>query len=163
MTEVKIHQDSLKFLVVVQAACILLGLVATFSFPVPEEIEAALTVMEELGPSEFGFSMFVGISSLLLFMILWVWSLWQLYHLNQKGFTKFAWAMVLGFIGSFMAGGGWATPMVAAIDEVTLMSAGAILYIGFFFSNAFIDTAPAGQADENKPTPVPEQASNDSQ
>jgi len=163
MTEVKQHQDSLKFLVIVQAASLAFGLIALFSFPVPEEITAALTVMEELEPSEFGFSMFVGLSLILVTMILWVWSLWQLYHLNQKGFTKFVWATVLGFIGSFTAGGDWSTPMVAAIDSVGLLSAGAILYIGFFFSNAFIDTAPAGQTDENKATPVLEQASNDSQ
>jgi hypothetical protein len=163
MTEVKQHQDSLKFLVIVQAACLLFGLIALFSFPEPEEITAALTVMEELEPSEFGFSMFVGLSLILVTMILWVWSLWQLYHLNQKGFTKFVWAMVLGCIGSFMTDGGWSTPMVGAIDAISLLSAGAILYIGFFFSNAFNDFTPEGQTGEDKATPVQEQVSNDNQ
>ncbi|HCO23448.1 MAG TPA: hypothetical protein DIT97_10460 [Gimesia maris] len=164
MGQIKQHQASLKFLVITQIVTMVLCLVAVISFPEPEEITAAVTVMEELGEgNSSGWQLFIGLSLFLGFLGLWGWSLWQLYHLNQNGFTKFLGAAVLGLLLNFVIGGSWQTAMVSFLNEVNMLTAGAIIYIGFFFSDAFDDFMKEFQTGESTELPTPEEASGESQ
>ena len=105
MNEIERHQASLKSLIVVQAASVALALIALYTFPIPEEVTAALTVMDEINPPKFGFWAFMNGLLILATIGLWGWSLWELYHLNQEGFIKFVWSTVLGFVCTFTNGG----------------------------------------------------------
>lgn len=164
MGQIEQHQASLKFLVIAQVVTWVLNFVAIFSFPEPAEITAALTVMEELGErNQSGWYMFFSLSLFLGFLGLLVWSLWQLYHLNQNGFPKFLGAVVLGLLLNFVVGGGWQTAMVSFLNDINMLTAGAIMYIGFFFSDAFDELMQEFKTDGSTEQPAPEEASGESQ
>lgn len=138
MSTIESHQASLRFLVILQVVTAILSVVAFIVFPEPEEITSALAVMEELEDStSTGWYAFMAVLIILGMLVLWARSLWQLYHLNEKGFVNFLAYTGLSVALLFAFGGGWQTGMVSVFDEIRAISAGAIIYIGIFYSDAF--------------------------
>jgi len=149
----KKHQNALQSLVICLAVVDVIGVISFMSSSYPEEISAAVTKMDELAleapPSEiaweFGLSL-VGLGVLVVFY----WSLWQLYCLNQKGFVKLFWSeVILTVVGLFLSGS-WYSSFGQALLGLHYLALGAIFYIGYL-SNAY-DFAAAdtnsNQADE---------------
>lgn len=136
MSNIERHQTALRFLVILQGATFILAIASVLAFPEPEEITSALAVMDELDESSWnGVQAFLAIILGLGELVLWAWSLWQLYHLNEKGFLTFLASVGLYLVSSLVFGGMWETGVLSFIDEIRAISSGAIIYIGFFFSN----------------------------
>ena len=157
MNKIEHHRNALKLLVLIHLAdFILFGIfAATLSYP--DEIEAAEVVMAELAPEPSTLLLGIGFCLLLLCFVFYVWSLWELYRLNEKGFTKFFWSYVGFELSSFCLGGSWSSPVWGLVTNFQYLSAGAILYIGYLCSEVASDLESKGQT--GMPAPMQGQSS----
>ena len=62
-------------------------------------------------------------------------------------------ATLLGMLLNFFVGGGWVTPVGSFLTQIELITAGAIIYIGLFFSDA-VDILKESRDPETSVTPM---------
>jgi uncharacterized membrane protein YeiB len=136
------HRQVLRRLVISQVVLNVALLISIFVFPEPVEIAATVAAMDELSGGPSGpFVIFFSVFSIVT-LILWAWSLVQLYRLNKRGFPNFVLATVLSCLIMVIVGGGWITGVGSLLLYLDAMSAGAIICMGVFFSDAIDDDSP---------------------
>jgi len=125
-------QKVLRYLVLIQVATLPLGFACEFAFPEPAEITAAVEVMEELEGEPSNLYMFIILTLFIIGLALFVlniWSCWQLYHLDQRGITKYIWSTGLLLLIGIGLGGRWSTALNDVLYEAGSMSTGATICI----------------------------------
>ena len=124
-------QRGLRYLVLFQVAISLLQIPCSIAYPEPAEITTAVEVMEELdGEESSNLYMFFMFTIGLALIVLNIWSWWQLYHLDQRGVTKYIWSEGLILLFSLFAlGGSWSTALGYVLNDLAYTSAGAIICI----------------------------------
>ena len=143
-------QTVLRYLVLFQVATLLLRIACSFAFPEPAEITTAVEVMEELdGQEPSNLYMFIMATCVIAAIVLLIWSCWQLYHLDQRGVTKYIWSAGLDLLSTFGLGGGWNTTLDYVLNDVGYASTGAIICICILCPDVF----KTPQTDDRTETP----------
>lgn len=131
-------QSTIRFLVLFLIATFVLSLVGLIVFPDPPEITAAVEVMEEFDETAVGsFSILAGLVFIFAFLVLFLWSLWQLFHLDRRGFAKLLWAMGALIPLELIFGGYWQTAPQAILETLSSIAMGVIVTICFLHPEIF--------------------------
>ena len=131
-------QTALKYLVIAQVVTFITSFAALRIFPTPEEFVAAEEVRAELGKSGWGIGFGLILRGLDLGAFgLWAWSLWQLYHLDERGFVRFIQATGVMLVLEMIVGGIWVAGVESALIGIHFLVSGAIICIGLLFTNAY--------------------------